>query len=512
MENEEIQKVNEFEHGSDISYSSDVNENFVSFGVESNIHYRYSSAEELLDNTDVLAKMIVHHNEHQVPRLQVLDDYYKAKNTNIIKNRRRKEKEKADHRAAHNFGKVLATFDVGYNTGNPLKVQINNKASQETIDNFNQDNDIDGLNGELWLDMDKYGRAYEIIYRDEDDVDYVDLCNVFETFVVYDTTVKRRPILAVRYPKTKFTIDADKQYIQPIIYTKDKIITYAETTLATIKLSDPKEDSHDYKEVQITEFSPNRFRMGLYEDILSQIDLYDAGQSDTANYMTDLNDALLVISGDIEAAGLSTEDAIKQKEANILLLESGTDINGNKTSVNASYIYKQYDVNGVEAYKERVRKGIHEISMIPDLTDTNFSGVQSGEAMKYKMFGFNQMTAVKQRLFKKSLVRRYRLLFNLKSSVSEIDNSDLNGLRIIFTPNLPKAILEELKTLIDSGAELSQETILGLASFVDDVQAELERVKNENKPLDITDEEVAKTKVNQAKFLAKQSEKETEEE
>ena len=122
------------------------------------------------------------------------------------------------------------------------------------------------------------------------------------------------------------------------------------------------------------------------------------------------------------------------------------------------------------------------------------------------------MTAVKQRLFKKSLVRRYRLLFNLKSSVSEIDNSDLKGLRIIFTPNLPKAILEELKTLIDSGAELSQETILGLASFVDDVQAELERVKNENKPLDITDEEVAKTKVNQAKFLAKQSEKETEEE
>ncbi len=40
----------------------------------------------------------------------------------------------------------------------------------------------------------------------------------------------------------------------------------------------------------------------------------------------------------------------------------------------------------------------------------------------------------------------------------------------------------------------------------------IERVKNENKPLDITDEEVAKMKVNQAKFLAKQSEKGTEEE
>jgi SPP1 family phage portal protein len=219
--------------------------------------------------------------------------------------------------------------------------------------------------------------------------------------------------------------------------------------------------------------------MGLYEDTLSLMDLYDAGQSDTANYMTDLNDALLVINGDIQASGLTADDAAKQKDANMLLLESGTDINGNKTSVTAGYIYKQYDVNGVEAYKDRVRKDIHEISMVPDLTDDNFSGVQSGEAMKYKLFGFEQMTAVKQRLFKKGLMRRYRLLFNLKSSIAELENSDLKGMRITFTPNLPKAILEELKALVDAGAELSQETILGLASFVPDVNAELKRVNAE---------------------------------
>ena len=52
-------------------------------------------------------------------------------------------------------------------------------------------------------------------------------------------------------------------------------------------------------------------------------------------------------------------------------------------------------------------------------------------------------------------------------------------MRITFTPNLPKAILEELKALVDAGAELSQETILGLASFVPDVNAELKRVNAE---------------------------------
>ena len=100
--------------------------------------------------------------------------------------------------------------------------------------------------------------------------------------------------------------------------------------------------------------------------------------------------------------------------------------------------------------------------------------------MKYKLFGFEQMTAVKQRLFKKGLMRRYRLLFNLKSSISEVENADLKGMRVIFTPNLPKAILEELKALVDAGAMLSQETILGLSSFVTDVSAELARVKKES--------------------------------
>src|SRR5699024_11558566 len=116
------------------------------------------------------------------------------------------------------------------------------------------------------------------------------------------------------------------------------------------------------------------FRLGLYEDVLSLIDLYDSAQSDTANYMTDLNEAMLVISGDLESSGMTTDDAIKQKDANILLLESGTDVMGNKTQLSANYIYKQYDVAGAEAYKDRVRKDIHEIAMIPDLNDEQFSG------------------------------------------------------------------------------------------------------------------------------------------
>ena len=67
----------------------------------------------------------------------------------------------------------------------------------------------------------------------------------------------------------------------------------------------------------------------------------------------------------------------------------------------------------------------------------------------------------------------------MKHFVNEADNTDLGNLKITFTPNLPKAILEELKTLVDSGMEISQETLMGLASFIDDVKAEIEKIEVE---------------------------------
>lgn len=472
-----IDKVNEFEHG--IDSGSGVNTNYISFPVESNIHYRYSSAEELLSNPKDLAAMIQHHYENQVPRLAVLDDYSKARNTNIMQNKRRKEKGKADHRSAHNFGKVITQFDVGYNTGNPIKVESEDEKQQKAIEEFNLINDIDGLNSELWLDIDKYGRAYELMHRSKDDQDKVFLSNVFETFVVYDTTIERKPILGVRYFNSGFTKDGKSEEFKTIAYTENEVITFKKTSFDGIELEEDKRETHKHKEVPIIEHSSNRFRQGIYEDVLSLIDLYDSAQSDTANYMTDLNDALLVISGDINASGMTTDDAIKQKDANMLLLESGVDALGNKTSTTAGYIYKQYDVNGSESYKERVRKDIHNIASVPDLTDASFGGVQSGEAMKYKLFGFEQMTATKQRLFKKGLMRRYRMMFNLKSGIKELDNADLKAIKITFNPNYPKAIADELAMLMKAGMELSQETLLSLASFVDNARAERERLEEE---------------------------------
>lgn len=467
-----MDKVNEFEH--DESFNSESKRGPFPFPVASNIHYRYSSADDLLEHPKDLADMVRHHRANQVPRLSVLDDYYKARNTGIMTGRRRKDEDKADYRAAHNFAKLFSQFDTGYLTGNPLKIEVGEEAKNEKslIDDFNRNNDIDALNSEIALDISKYGRAYELQYRNSDDKNRISLSNVFETFVVYDTTVERKEILAVRCVDAAPGIN-DKVLI--MAYTDTQIVYFSEVSFSTLKLKESKRESHKYKEVPITEYSSNRFRMGFYEDCLTLIDLYDNAQSDTANYMTDLNDALLVISGDFDSSSMTID-----KEANTLLLESGQDMSGTKTAIDARYMYKQYDVAGAEAYKSRIANDMHEIVNVPNLTDVNFAGNQSGKAMEYKLFGFMQGMSVKQRLFTKSLERRYSLLMNIEHSATGKAYQRLSGFSVIFTPNLPKAVQEELSMLVDAGAEFSQETLLSLASFVDSYSNEKDRIEKEN--------------------------------
>lgn len=473
---DEFLKVNEFETGEKryVAPASFQRKH----GPESNFHYRAHSADEILNNIGKLKEMIKNHIEVQCPRLADLDNYTKARNTGIYNiDDRRVEAGKADYRAAHNFAKLINIFDVGYNTGVPIKKESSDEKISEIIKEYDIENDAEALDSELWHDMKKYGRAYELQYRNKDDKNRSVISSVFDTFVCYSLEVERTPLFGVRYPKYR-TGKEVKCVVS--VYTDKEVITYKPCSLNALKLVEEKRETHEWGEVPITEYSPDRYRQGGYEDVIPLIDLYDAAQSDTANYMTDLNEATLVISGDLDLNKYTTAELIAMKNANMLLLANGVNPDGSKSQTDAGYIYKQYDVNGAEAYKNRIRTDIHEISLVPDLTDESFSGAQSGEAMKYKLFGFQQICKTSQRGFAKGLMRRYRLLLNIKQYVREAaDNIDLDDLVVTFTPNLPKAILDELKTIIDAGGELSQETILSLASFIDDVKAEIERVKEE---------------------------------
>ena len=134
--------------------------------------YKYSSAENLLNNEDDLSEFIRHHQTVQRPRLKELRDYYKGHNRMILEadtGKRRLEPHLADNRATHNFAKYVSQFIQGYMMGVPLKTSYPDESVDEQIRDINRLNDADEHNSEIVLDQSIYGRAYELIYRNQYD-------------------------------------------------------------------------------------------------------------------------------------------------------------------------------------------------------------------------------------------------------------------------------------------------------------------------------------------------------
>lgn len=485
-----MKKVNEFETaGSVVGSKRQDYYSRILYNDEANEHYRFSSLEDLMNDLGELKAMIVHHMSYQVPRLELLNDYYLGKNSYIHGIKRRFDEEKSDHRISHNYAKYISQFIQGYLVGDPIKFDHDDERIAEEIYKINLRNSVDRLHNDLVLDLSKFGRAYELVMRDQEDDDRIYLSDVTETFVIYSDKIDMEPIAGVRYVRRKKKNGNESVAVH--VYGKNKNYIFEPTEVDSIWLRVESEKEHTYDGVQIVEYQNNRFRQGDYETVIPLIDAYDSAQSDTANYMTDLNDALLTIIGRVNMPENIARDL---KEANAMWLEPSEDIGTGKTSpVSVDYKYKKYDVAGTEAYKKRIAEDIHKFSNTPNMNDENFASNVSGVAMKYKLFGLEQARANKENLFVEGLRRRYKLIAKVKGSINELDaDVDMNDLKITFTPNFPEATETELKAFIDAGGEISQETLLGTLSFVDNVAKELERIEEEKAELnDFTDAERA---------------------
>lgn len=437
------------------------------FKEDANIHYRVQDIDKI--DKELLSEIIQHFIKNQVPRLKTLQDYYLGRNVGILKGKRRREDHLADNRATHNFAKYVSQFIQGYMAGVPLKTAYqDDEEVEERLRDINRLNDADEHNSDLVLDQSIYGRAFELLYRNNKDETRFTTLDTLNTFVIYDETVEMKPLLGVRLIKNQFT---DERYVHT--YSENKKYIYKYDGLE-LELED--EDDHAFGGVPIIEYQNDFYRQGDFEDVLNLIDLYDAAQSDTANYMQDLNDAMLVIKGNLE---INLDDAQDMKEKNLLMLQTELDGDGKATSADADYIYKEYDVAGTEAYKNRVLNNILLFTAIPNLLDEKGTTAQSGTALKMKLFALAQKRATKERMFKKSLRDRYRLINNISTVASEFE-FDVNNILITFTENLPAMVEQEMKWFTDAGGELSQKTLISQLSFVENADEEIEQLKEES--------------------------------
>ena len=475
-----VLKVNEFERDLD---SADIGRyDTVEFSENSNSQFVYSSMDDLMNNLSDLQRMIESFIHEQKFRLEVLEDYSKGNNWGIRQGQRRIEKNKSDYRIRNNYGGYITSFVTGYLLGKPLTINYDGKEdlnADKEIQAINDNNDLDSLNYELAYDASRYGRAFEMHYRDEDYNDKIVLIDPKEMFSIRSFKVSNELIGAVHLP-------VFNDMVYPTVYSDDFIYTLKPFALGQYKLVVEDYKPNPYGKVPVVEWFNNRYRIGDFETVIPNIDAYDSAQSDTANYMSDLNDSTLVLNVDSIDAFVENGGMQAVTDSNVVILENGVNAAGGTTQGKADYIYKQYDVSGTEAYKKRLNDDIFRLSNIPDMTDDQF-GTQSGIAIQYKLIGLKQIQVIKENYFTKALRRRYELIEAIHDDLNETV-IDANKLTFTFHPNLPQDVWTEVEQYINATGEISQETLMELASFTDS-QKEKERLENETLTVDMTDEQ-----------------------
>lgn len=473
-EGEYIPKSYQFERDMD-KEPLDKRVDTLEFGERSNENFVYEDIGTLIDSDQGqkdLANMLRVFFTDQKERIEILDDYSKGRNTTILNGRRRIEPNKSDYRISHNYGGYISDFVTGFIMGNPLSVdsKLDNTDDVEDIKNIHFGNDIDTLNYDLGYDASRFGRAFELHYRNEFDEDKIVLIDPVEMFVIRTADVTKKIIGAVHCPVYNGRVHLT-------VYTDTEIIKFEPFKKESIQFAESNRKRHMYSMVPVVEWWNNRYRLGDFESVIPNIDAYDSAQSDTANYMSDLNDAMLVISGDIKSSGLTDDDFVTMAQANIMALESGQTSDGKESKLTAEYLYKQYDVQGTEAYKNRILNDIYKLSKVPNMDDENFGSNLSGISIQYKLISLRQTQVIKENYFVKALRRRYQLIENIHRKLHDTE-IQANALTFTFHPNLPQNIWEEVEKFVQNGGQLSQETLTELASFTDNDQ-EIERLEKE---------------------------------
>lgn len=406
--------------------------------------------------TKEVIKWIIEKHSEEKNRIAELRDYYN--NKNVIMNRQYKDANKPQNRLSHPFASYITNMATGYFLGNPISYNSDNQDLLERILDIFKYNDEADNNTTLAKYSSIAGYAVELLYIDEDSNARFKALPGDEVAIVYDNTLEENILCAIRYFEEDIAGE-DKARTTINVYTSNAIQTYQ---LEDNEISFIDEIAHYFNDVPVTVYVNNDELYGDFERVKGLIDAYDKTQSDTANDFEYFTNALLVISGVL----VEDEEGLNFKDNRV--------INFAGTDGKAEYLIKDINDNALENYKNRLVEDIHKFAQIPNLTDEQFAGNVSGESMKYKLMGLENIVSIKEAKFKKGLMRRIELLCNFLN-IATNDLMLYTDIQPIFTRNKPKNEVELANMVKSLYGILSDETLISILPFIENSKEEIEK-------------------------------------
>lgn len=398
-------------------------------------------------------------NEKRKNVFDQLDSYYNGDHG--ILNRKKKEGLK-NNKVVINHAKYITDVNVGYLLGNPVEYQATDKQDLSLVLEQFKKQTIADEDHEMAKSTSKLGVAYELTYALENNDVHSKFVDPRNAIIVYDDTMEHNILFGITYKGKKSEKD---EYVDVKVYTDAQIQSW-DNDLGKIH----QVDAHSFGMVPLIEFRNNPEQTGDYQNVLSLIDAYNTIQSDRVNDREQLVEAIMVIYG----MKMTKEQREELRDSRMLAIPA-SQADGAKVE----FLVKAVNETEIDVLRAKIEADIHKISMTPNLSDENFVGNASGVAIRYKLIGFEQSIANKERYFEKALKQRFKLYNNYLMKLSGMKEIQTYEIDVVFKRNLPSNDLETSQIINNLRGIVDDETLVGQLSFVDDAKAAIKLAQEE---------------------------------
>ncbi|GHU72678.1 hypothetical protein FACS1894184_20570 [Clostridia bacterium] len=370
-------------------------------------------------------------------------------------------------RISVSFPKYITSLAAGYMLGQPI-VYKDYDASDglerliEAYDNAQ----VDAVDSELAIQQSVYGVGLECLYMNERSMPASAAVDPRSGFVVYDDTVKHLPLFGVMWRKRR-SIASEKETVAVDVFTETERISYSGNDFDS--LAEVGERGwHPFVGVPMVEYWNNSDESGDFEQEISMIDAYDTLYSDRLNDKQQYADSMIVFTG---IGDLSSTDPDDNRSVGQRLREDKAIIIPDQDA-KVQWLTKQAGEYDTQSLALSLRDDIHKMTMVPDVSDKEFAGNNSGVALKYKLMPLEQLIKVKERWMREGLRQRLALYSNALV-MRGFNAIDVNRVSIIFKRGLPVNELETAQMVETLRGIVPDTILLAQIPFVDDpVQAE----------------------------------------
>ncbi|WP_200415949.1 phage portal protein [Virgibacillus salexigens] len=428
-----------------------------------------------------LIKEYIDYHQFEVRKMREgLRYYYKE---NDIKNRvmykydndgiKVKDEDATNNKIASGFHKLLVDQKVAYLVGEPITISSKSDSSIEEVIELLGD-EFNDIIPDLATAASNKGKEWLHPYVDENgDFDYI-IIDAEEVIAIYDNTKRKNLIAVIRV----YRLDDDTIKVE---LWDDQTVTYYEFVNGVIVLDssyDNPVQSHFYigdvgygwGKVPYIKYANNTKEVSdllFYKDY---IDDYDKQFSDTSNTLHDVQQFLYVIRGYTDTDVSEAVTNFKRKKGVNVDPDGGVDI-----------LQGDVPINSVDTFLNRLTKDIFSFGMGVNVDTDKFGNNPTGVALKNLYSLLDMKANVLERKFEKSLrelvwfVCEYLKLPGDKDKLkADIDYKDI---QFTFNKSMLANEMELVQMAQMSKGVISDETVLDNHPWVNDRQAEMERIE-----------------------------------